>query len=152
VKASVGILFNHESPLRRPNFLSQKIIRGATAIARGQEEKLVLGDLSARTDWGYAPDFVDAMIRVVRSTPADDYVIATGETHSVEEFAEIAFDRLGLNWREHVVENPGLLTRRSITRIGNPSRLRERTGWRPRVSFAEMIELLIDAVPKEDAA
>lgn len=152
VKASVGILFNHESPLRRSNFVSQKIVRGAAAIARGQEEKLVLGDLSARTDWGYAPDFIDAMIRIVRSAPPDDYVVATGETHSVGEFAETAFGRLGLNWREHVIEDPGLLTRQSITRVGNASRLRDRTGWRPSVTFVEMVELLTDAAQKENVA
>src|SRR5581483_8894819 len=88
---SVGILYNHESPLRRAGFVSQKIVRAAIAIARGSREKLVLGDLSARVDWGYAPDFTEAMQRIVRLTEPDDYIIATGEAHSVQEFVEIAF-------------------------------------------------------------
>jgi GDPmannose 4,6-dehydratase len=149
--ASTGILYNHESPLRPPSFVSQKIIRGAVAISRGSEEKLVLGDLSARIDWGFAPDYVDAMIRILRHPTPDDYVIATGESRSVREFVEVTFGLLALNWRSHVVEDRSLLTRRSRTRIGNAAKLRERTGWLPRVTFAQMIAILLEAAQQNAA-
>jgi GDPmannose 4,6-dehydratase len=149
VRASVGILFNHESPLRRHNFVSQRIVLGAVAIAGGNQSKLTLGNLSARIDWGYAADYVRAMTLIVRNATPDDYVIATGETHSVQEFAEIAFRRLGLDWREHVVEDRRIITRESTVRVGNASRLRERTRWCPSVTFTEMVESLVDAAAKE---
>ena len=148
VRASVGFLYNHESPLRGTTFVSQKIVRAAVDIARDSNQRLVLGDLSARIDWGYAPDFIDAMIRIVRYPTADDYIIATGETHSVQEFVEIAFARVGVDWRKHVVEDRSLLTRRSVTRVGDARRLRERTGWRPTVTFAEMVETLVDTAQR----
>lgn len=143
VHASVGILYNHESPLRKRNFVSQRIIRGALEISRGTRNTLELGDLSARIDWGYARDFIDAMIRIVRQETPDDYIIATGEARSVQEFVAITFDLLGLDWRSHVVENRNLLTRRSPTRIGDASKLRERTGWAPQVTFPQMVEILL---------
>jgi GDPmannose 4,6-dehydratase len=143
VHASGGILYNHESPLRKRNFVSQKIIRGALEISRGTRKTLELGDLSARIDWGYAPDYVDAMIRIVRQKTPDDYIVATGEARSVQEFAEITFGLLGLDWQSHVVENRGLLTRRSPTRVGDASKLRERTGWAPQITFPQMIEILL---------
>ncbi len=149
--ASAGILYNHESPLRRRSFVSQKIIRSAVAISQGSDEKLVLGDLSARIDWGYAPDYVDAMIRIVRQPAADDYVIATGEPRSVQEFVEIAFGLLGLDWRSYVAEDSSVLTRRSGTRVGNAAKLRERTGWSPRVTFAQMIAVLLEAAQQNAA-
>lgn len=143
VHASAGILYNHESPLRKRNFVSQKIIRGALEISRGTRKTLELGDLSARIDWGYAPDYVDAMVRIVRQETPDDYIIATGEARSVQEFAEITFGLLGLDSHSHVVENGELLTRRSPTRIGDASKLRGRTGWAPQVAFPQMIEILL---------
>jgi GDPmannose 4,6-dehydratase len=109
VHASAGILYNHESPYRQEKFVSQKIVRAAIRIQRGEQQKLVLGDLSARIDWGYAPDFVDAMMRVLALEKPDDFIIATGETHSVGEFVEIAFGLLGLDWKKWVEEDPGLL-------------------------------------------
>jgi GDPmannose 4,6-dehydratase len=148
---SAGLLYNHESPLRRQNFVSQKIVRGAVAIARGLERKLVIGDLSARIDWGYAPDFIDAMVRIVRLPTPDDFVIATGETHSVQEFAELAFGKLGLDWRAHVLEDRSLLKRTSVTRVGNSARLRERTGWHPEVTFAQMVGILVEAAERDVA-
>lgn len=151
VRASVGFLYNHESPLRGTTFVSQKIVRAAVGSARDSNQRLVLGDLSARIDWGYAPDFIDAMIRVVRHPDADDYIVATGETHTVGEFVEIAFARVGVDWRKHVVEDRSLLTRRSVTRVGNATRLRERTGWRPTVTFAEMVETLVDTAQRNVA-
>lgn len=151
VRASVGLLYNHESPLRRPSFVSQKIVRGAVAVARGHQSKLTIGDLSACVDWGYAPDYVEAMTLIVRHPVPDDYIVATGEAHSVQEFVEVAFSRLGLDWRSHVVEDGSLLRRSAATRVGNPGRLRERTGWRPRVAFAQMIEILLEAALLDDA-
>jgi GDPmannose 4,6-dehydratase len=149
VHASTGLLFNHESPLRRQNFVSQKIVRAAAAIANGHSEKLVLGELQAQIDWGYAPDFVDAMLRIVRHSEADDYVVATGETHSVQDFVEIAFGSLGLDWRAHVIENRSLLTRPHRTRVGDARLLRKRTGWRPSVTFPQMVEILIETAQRE---
>jgi GDPmannose 4,6-dehydratase len=144
-RASAGFLYNHESPLRGPTFISQKIARAAAAAAEGSDVILTVGNLSAVTDWGYAPVVVDALIRIVRQDEADDYIIATGEPHTVAEFAEIAFDHVGLDWRKYVTENPALLTRKSVTRIGNAKRLRERTGWKPTVTFSEMVGILVDA-------
>jgi GDPmannose 4,6-dehydratase len=149
--ASAGILYNHESPLRRRNFVSQKIVRAAVAISRGSDEKLVLGDLSARIDWGYAPDYVDAMIRIVRQPSADDYIVATGQPRSVQDFVEVTFGLLGLDWHSHVIENRSLLPRRSRTLVGNAAKLRAATGWTPRVTFAQMIELLVEAAQQNAA-
>jgi GDPmannose 4,6-dehydratase len=145
VRASSGILFNHESPLRDGSYLSRKITSAAARISREGKGELVIGSLSARNDWGYAPDFVDAMIRITRLPDADDFVVATGETHTVEEFAAIAFDHVGLDWRDHVIEDNRVLTRPPSVRVGDPTRLRQATGWKPTVSFDEMVRLLVDA-------
>lgn len=144
VRASVGILFNHESLLRKPKFLIPKVLCSAIAISRGGAEKLVLGDLSARVDWGYAPDYVDAMVRILRLDTPDDFVIASGETHSVSEVVEFAFSSLGLDWKEHVVEAPSLLHRRRRTFSGDTSRLRNATGWEPSLDFRAMLQTLLD--------
>lgn len=141
--ASTGILYNHESCLRSPKFVSQKIVQGVRAILAGRQERLVLGDLSARVDWGYAPDFVDAMRRVLALPAADDFVVATGESHTVQEFVEVAFAAAGLDWRQHVVEDQGRLTRRFGGYLGDASKLRSATGWAPTVSFREMVRLLL---------
>jgi GDPmannose 4,6-dehydratase len=145
VFASAGILYNHESTLRQEKFVSQKIVQGARRIARGEQQQLILGDLSARIDWGYAPDFIDAMVRILALPEPDDFIIATGETHSVQEFVEIVFSRLGLDWRRHVVEDPRLLGRRKAPMAGDASKLRRLTGWKPTVTFAEMIAHLLPA-------
>src|SRR6185436_19140307 len=104
--ASCGILYNHESPRRPPEFLPRKVARAAVAIARGDERELELGDLDAERDWGYAPDYVDAMWRMLQQDAPDDYVVATGETHSVGRLVEVAFAAAGLDWKQHVVEDP----------------------------------------------
>lgn len=142
VFASTGIFYNHESPLRDGRFVSQKIVRAAAAIRRGGRRKLALGSLSAVVDWGWAPDYVDAMRRILALPKADEFVIATGERHSVAEFAKKAFFRLGLDWRRWVRENPKILTRRLGVLVGNPARLRRRTGWKPSINFAAMVDLL----------
>jgi GDPmannose 4,6-dehydratase len=145
VFASVGILYNHESPLRAARFVSKKIVNAAWEIKRGTRDKLVLGDLSARLDWGYAPDFVDAMHRVLALDAADDFIIATGETHSVRDFVELAFGHLGLDWQRHVEENRAVITRPPTVRVGDASKLATATGWRPATSFAAMVRALVDA-------
>jgi GDPmannose 4,6-dehydratase len=145
VHASAGILFNHESPLRRADFLSQKIVRAAVEIRKGSTAKLILGDLSAINDWGWAADTVDAMIRIVRLDEPADFVVATGEPHTVAEFVEAVFTRAGLDWKRHVEEDRSMIARRRPPLIGDASRLRERTGWRPTVNFEQMTALLWDA-------
>ena len=145
VHASTGILYNHESPLRKPGFVSQKIVRGAVDIRKGRSSKLVLGDLSAVNDWGWAADTVDAMVRIVRSEEPDDLVVATGEAHTVSDFVEAVFRRAGLDWKRHVDEDRSMIARKRPPLIGDASRLRERTGWRPSVGFEQMAGLLWDA-------
>lgn len=144
VFAAAGILYNHESAYRQEKFVSQKIVRGAIKIANGQHEKLILGDFSMRIDWGYAPDFVDAMVKILALPEPDDFVVATGQAHTVREFVEIVFGRLGLDWRTHVEEDASVLWRKRRTLIGNASKLRTATGWKPSVTFAEMVERLLD--------
>jgi len=154
LSASCGFLYNHESPLRPPKFLSAKIIHAAVEIARGWRDKLVLGDLSARVDWGYAPDYVDAMIRILRLETPDDFVIASGQSHSVTEFVAIAFSHLKIDWRKHVESDPSLITKSTPATVltGNSRKLREKTGWQPSLAFPDMIRLLVDAELRRTAS
>jgi GDPmannose 4,6-dehydratase len=149
VHASVGILYNHESPLRGPRFVTTRIVSGAREARRNPAFKLVLGSLSAVVDWGYAPDYVDAMVRIVSEAAPDDYVIASGAPHTVGDFVQVAFDHVGLDWRAHVIEDPRVVhTAAKGTQtplVGNATKLRERTGWRPAVGFESLVRLLVDA-------
>jgi GDPmannose 4,6-dehydratase len=145
VQASAGFFYNHESALRARKFLSTKIVRAAVEISGGRRDKLVLGDLSARVDWGFAPDYVDAMIRILRRAPADDFIIATGQSHSVEEFVAIAFSRVGVDWRPCVEVEPAIIGKPRTALVGDSSKLRAVTGWSPSVTFQQMVELLVDA-------
>lgn len=142
VFAAAGILYNHESRYRPERFVSQKIVQSALRIARGEQDRLTLGDLSARIDWGYAGDFTDAMVRILALPEPDDFIVATGETHTVQEFVERVLARLGLDWRQHVVEDPSLLGRRKAPMAGDASRLRTRTGWTPSVDFEGLVDRL----------
>ncbi len=142
---SVGILYNHESPRRGPQFVPQRIVRGARAAAADATHRLTLGALDAVVDWGWAPDYVDAMIRIVRHPTPDDYIIATGEPHTVEDFARAAFGHLGLDWRAFVTEDPKLVKGEKITLIGDASKVREATGWKPSVGFEQMVRVLVEA-------
>jgi GDPmannose 4,6-dehydratase len=152
IHASVGILYNHESPRRRPDFLTKKIVRAAVAIARGQQSKLTLGDLSAKVDWGYAPDFVDAMTRILAQPTSDDYIVATGLLHTVGDFVSIAFEQVGLDWRKHVEESAGVIVKsNAAARVGDASKLRRVTGWEPSVTFEGMIKLLVGAEKNENS-
>ncbi|HET7145970.1 MAG TPA: GDP-mannose 4,6-dehydratase [Gaiellaceae bacterium] len=145
--ASAGILYNHESPRRPTSFLPSKVAHGVAAIAAGRERELVLGDLDAQRDWGYARDYVDAMWRMLQQDEAGDYVIATGELHTVGELVEIAFAHVGLDWRDHVRVDESLKRGQAELHhlVGDASKARERLGWAPSVTFEELVKLLVDA-------
>ncbi len=140
-----GILYNHESPRRSPRFVTQKIVRAVAAIKAGEQSRLSLGDLDAVVDWGYAPDYVEAMIRMLDMAEPQDFIVATGEPRTVREFAEVAFAYAGLDWRQHVEVVPSLVSRQPRKLVGNPQRLKEATGWSPSVGFSEMIRILLAA-------
>nr|WHM28268.1 GDP-mannose 4,6 dehydratase [Micromonospora sp.] len=143
VFASVGILYSHESPLRRPGFVSRKIVDAVVRIQRGEPHRLVLGGLAAEVDWGYAADYVEAMRRILSLPTPDDYVVASGVRRTVGEFAATAFAAVGLDWRDHVEENAAVLTRPSVPLVGDASRLRAATGWHPSLDFAGMVRALL---------
>ena len=145
--ASGGILYNHESPRRPLDFLPSKVAHGVAAIAAGRDVELVLGDLDAQRDWGYARDYVEAMWQIVQQDDARDYVIATGELHTVRELVEVAFGHVGLDWREHVRVDESLKRGQAELHrlVGDASVARERLGWSPSVSFEELVGLLVDA-------
>jgi GDPmannose 4,6-dehydratase len=145
--ASVGIMFNHESPRRPPHFVTRKITRAVAAISRGLEEHVELGDLDVRRDWGFAGDYTRAMQLMVRAATPDDYVIATGRAHSVRDFVEAAFGAMGLDWREHVRYDESLSRGVTDARLllGDAARARERLGWRPDVGFDELVRLMVAA-------
>jgi len=144
VFAAVGILYNHESPRRAPKFLSQKIARGVLEFQKDNAKKIVLGDLTAAVDWGYAPDYVEAMTRILAQPQPDEFIVATGVPHTVEDFLRIACEHVGVNWRDCVQTKSGLLTKKSVLLVGDSSKLRRATGWKPSVSFEEMVRLLVD--------
>jgi GDPmannose 4,6-dehydratase len=145
--ACSAILFNHESPRRPEQFLTRKVSRGAAAISLGLEQELRLGDLSAQRDWGFAGDYVRAMWMILQHEEPDDYVVATGEAHTVEEFVSAAFEAVGLDWRAYVHYDEEFSRGRSDSPVlvGNPSKIRERLGWKPQVRFDELVKMLVDA-------
>jgi len=144
--ASNGILFNHESPLRGENFVTRKITRAATRIKLGLQERLHLGNLEAQRDWGYAPEFVEAMWRIVQQEEPEDFVIATGEMHSVREFCEIAFSLVGLNYEDHVVTEDRYVRPAEVPALcGDASKATRLLGWSPEVTFRGLIEIMVEA-------
>jgi GDPmannose 4,6-dehydratase len=143
--AACGIMFNHESELRSEKFISQKIVRAAVAVQAGQQKQLVVGNLNARVDWGYARDYVEAMQRVLQLPEAGDFVIASGTTHSVSELAETAFSLLGLDWKKYVIDDSKVIKRQLRPMVGDASKLFQQTGWQPRTSFREMIRRMLVA-------
>ena len=144
--ASCGILFNHESPRRGETFVTRKITRAAARIKLGLQEKLYLGNLEAQRDWGFAGDFVEAMWLMLQQDEPDDYVIATGETHSVREFCEKAFGRLDLNYRDYVEIDPRYFRPAEVDLLlGNPTKAKSQLGWEPRHSFDELVEMMANA-------
>lgn len=144
VFASVGILYNHESPLRQPQFLSAKITRAVAENSIGIRRELVLGDLDAIADWGYAPDYTRAMQLILASSAADDFVIATGIPHTVREFVKIAFSTVGLDYHLYVRTDPTLLQRDNGVLLGNSDRLQRATGWHPSITFETMVRKLVE--------
>ena len=141
--AAGGILYNHESALRTGNFVSKKIINGAINIKRGKQKRLVLGDLGAVIDWGYAPDYVRAMNLIINNKVPDDFIIATGKGHTVLDFVKIVFGYLGLNWKSYIKEDHCIVRKQNFYRVGNPAYLKMKTGWMPSVDFKEMVKLLL---------
>ena len=141
--ACTGILFNHESPLRPARFVTQKIVSTAVRIAKGSKETLRLGRLDIRRDWGWAPEYVEVMWRMLQQKKPDDYVVATGEEHSLQDFVAETFRGLGLDWRKHVVSDPSLFRPSDIERsCGNANKALRQLGWRPRITFQEVIKRL----------
>ncbi len=144
--ACTAILYNHESPRRPPGFVSRKIASAAARIKLGRDSRLALGNLDARRDWGYAPDYVEAMWRMLGADAPEDFVVATGETHTVRELADLAFAHVGLDYRAHVVAEPGLHRPEPRPPLrGDPSRIAARLGWRPRKRLADIVAEMVEA-------
>ena len=141
-----GILFNHESPRRGLEFVTRKVTDGAARIKLGLQKTLSMGNLDAHRDWGFAGDYVDAMWRMLQQSQADDYVIATQESHTVRELCELAFARVGLDWQKHVVIDERFVRPAEVDLlVGNPAKARERLGWKPTVTFRELVHMMVDA-------
>ena len=141
-----GILFNHESPRRGETFVTRKITQACARIKLGLQKKLYLGNLEAKRDWGYAPDYVEAMWLMLQQDEPDDYVIATGETHSVKEFLEEAFSFVDLDWQNYVeIDRKYLRPAEVDLLIGDPSKAKQKLGWQPKVTFKELVRIMVDA-------
>jgi len=145
--ACSGILYNHESPRRPLEFLPRKVAHGAAAVSLGLQDELVLGDLDARRDWGYAGDYVRAMWLMLQQDEPGDYIVASGEGHAVQELVECAFGHVGLDWRDHVRPDPAFQRGRAELHrlVGDPTRARERLGWEAELDFTQLVHLLVDA-------
>jgi GDPmannose 4,6-dehydratase len=144
--ASSGILFNHESPLRPDRFVTRKIVDSACRIARGSNEKLKLGNIAIERDWGWAPEYVDAMWRMLQQKEPDDYVIATGTSRRLEEFIDIAFTRLGMKWQDHVVQEPHLFRPTDFaTGRANPSKALRKLEWKANLKLENIVAKMVDA-------
>lgn len=148
--ASCGILYNHESPRRPTDFLPSKVAHAAAAISLGLERELLVGDLSAQRDWGFARDYVEAMWRMLQQDEPDDYVVATGELHAVEEIVDVAFRHVGLDWHDHVRVDETLKRGAAELHhlVGDASKARRVLGWEPTVGFEDLVRLLVDAALK----
>ncbi|MBT3596789.1 MAG: GDP-mannose 4,6-dehydratase [Verrucomicrobia bacterium] len=144
--ASCGILFNHESPRRGENFVTRKITQSVAKISKGLQDKLILGNLDAKRDWGYAKEYVEAMWLMLQQETPDDYVIATNETHSVRDFLEIAFEHIGKDYKDYVEVSSAYYRPAEVDLlIGDFSKAKEQLGWEPKTSFADLVKLMIDA-------
>jgi GDPmannose 4,6-dehydratase len=145
--ACSGILYNHESPRRPLKFLPRKVAHGAAAVSLGLEQELILGDLDARRDWGYAGDYVRAMWLMLQQDEPQDYVVASGESHSVRELVQCAFAHIGLDWQQHVRVDPALQRGAAELHrlVGNPAKARAQLGWKAEVDFTKLVHLLVDA-------
>jgi len=144
--ACSGILFNHESPRRGLEFVTRKVAHAVAQIKHGLAKELRLGNLDAKRDWGFAGDYVEAMWRMLQQPEPDDYVVATGENHSVRELVELAFAHAGLDWQKHVTLDPALIRPAEVdTLIGDPAKAHATLGWRPKVNFVELVRMMVDA-------
>jgi GDPmannose 4,6-dehydratase len=141
-----GILFNHESPRRGIEFVTRKVTDGVARIKLGLAKELRLGNLDAKRDWGFAGDYVEAMWLMLQQNAPKDYVIGTGEQHTVEELVRIAFERAGLDWKQHVVQDPRFMRPAEVeTLLADPTLAKRELGWKPRVSFQELVHMMVDA-------
>lgn len=144
-----GILFNHESCRRGENFVTRKITKAAVRIRRGLQKELLLGNLEAKRDWGFAGDYVRAMWLMLQHPQPEDFVIATGEAHSVREFAEEAFSVVGLNWQDYVRTSPEFFRPAEVEHLlGDPSKAKQVLGWEPQVSFQQLVRMMVEAEPE----
>ena len=152
--ASSGILFNHESPRRGPEFVTRKISLAVARIKLGLQETLELGNLDAKRDWGFAGDYVDAMWRMLQQPEGDDYVVATGETHEIREYLDIAFNHVGIeDWTPYVTQNPAFMRPAEVDLlIGDPAKARDVLGWEPKVSFPELVSMMVENDLAEQSA
>ncbi len=141
-----GVLFNHESPRRGETFVTRKITRAVARIKAGLQKKLYLGNLDAKRDWGYAPEYMEAIWLMMQQEESDDYVIATGEAHSVREFLETAFDYAKLDWRKYVEIDPKYFRPTEIDLLlGDASKARRKLGWEPKVRFDDLVRIMVEA-------
>mgnify|MGYP003967963331 FL=1 len=146
-----GILFNHESERRGLEFVTRKITHGVARIKLGKQKDLFLGNLDSKRDWGYAPDYVEAMWLMLQQDKPDDYVIATGETWSVKQFVEIAFESVGLNWKDHVKKDEKFMRPAEVDLlVGDPSKAKKKLNWSPKTSFKQMVEIMVQADIKKE--
>jgi GDPmannose 4,6-dehydratase len=145
--ASSGILFNHESPRRGPEFVTRKVTQAVARIALGQQESVSLGNLEAKRDWGFAGDYVEAMWLMLQQEHGDDYVVATGETHSIRELLDVAFRHVGIDqWEDKVFQDPRFFRPAEVDLlIGDPSKAREKLGWTPKVRFEDLVRMMVDS-------
>jgi GDPmannose 4,6-dehydratase len=144
--ASSGILFNHESPRRGMEFVTRKISNGVARIKLGLQRQLALGNLESKRDWGFAGDYVAAMYAMLQQPEPDDYVIATGEMHSIREFLELAFSHVGLEWQNHVVSDPRFMRPAEVDYLlGDATKARQRLKWAPRTTFTELVRMMVDS-------
>ncbi len=144
--ATSGILFNHESPRRGLEFVTRKISHGVAQIATGRASEIRLGNLDAKRDWGFAGDYVEAMWLMLQQEEPDDFVICTGETHSVREFCEVAFSHAGLNWEDHVVIDPAFMRPAEVDLlVGDATKAADKLGWKPATSFHDLVSMMVDA-------
>jgi GDPmannose 4,6-dehydratase len=152
--ASSGILFNHESPRRGPEFVTRKISRAVARISLGLDQNLSLGNIDAKRDWGFAGDYVEAMWRMLQQDAADDYVVATGETHSIREFLDIAFRRVGIeDWAGYVLQDPRFFRPAEVDLlIGDPTKANTQLDWKPTISFDQLVEMMVDSDLAEQRA
>jgi GDPmannose 4,6-dehydratase len=144
--ACSGILFNHESPRRGIEFVTRKVTDAVAKIKLGLQKELRLGNMDAKRDWGFAGDYVEAMWLMLQQDRPDDYVIATGETHTVKELVEAAFEFVGLNWQDYVVIDPKFIRPAEVVSLtGNPEKAKKQLGWIPKVGFKQLIEMMVEA-------